>query len=131
MAPLAQANYPNSLTAEDFLMKVFCTLLLLLSTTAVAADLKTSKVTGWISDSMCAQKHAGTPGVACVKKCIEGGSKPVFVDDQKKQVWAIDNPDAVTSHYGQHVSVVANEDNTSKSIRINGITMLANQGTAK
>ena len=35
--------------------------------------------TGWISDSMCGAKHAGT-GADCVKKCIEGGMKPVFVD---------------------------------------------------
>jgi hypothetical protein len=34
-------------------------------------------------------------GAACVKKCIEGGMKPVFVDEAKKAVWTIDNPDAV------------------------------------
>ena len=42
---------------------------------------------------MCGAKHIGS-GAACVKKCIEGGMKPVFVDAEK-QVWAIDNPDAV------------------------------------
>ena len=43
---------------------------------AKAAD--STKITGWISDSMCGAKHAGS-GAACVKKCIEGGMKPVFV----------------------------------------------------
>ena len=42
---------------------------------------------------MCGAKHAGT-GADCVKKCIEGGMTPVFVDEGK-QVWTIDNPDAV------------------------------------
>ena len=35
-----------------------------------AAD--SSKSTGWISDSMCGAKHAGS-GADCVKKCIAGG----------------------------------------------------------
>ena len=42
---------------------------------------------------MCGAKHMGT-GADCVKKCIQSGMKPVFVDTEK-QVWSIDNPDAV------------------------------------
>ena len=37
---------------------------------ARAAD--SSKISGWISDSMCGAKHAGS-GAACVKKCVENG----------------------------------------------------------
>ena len=84
---------------------------------AQAADSATS--TGWISDSMCGAKHAGT-GSDCVKKCIEGGMKPVFVD-ASKQVWAIDNPDAVKSFYGDHVTVTATEDAAHKSMHISSI----------
>ena len=70
----------------------------LTATVANAAD--SSKINGWISDSMCGAKHAGT-GAACVKKCIEGGLAPVFVDEAKKEVWAIDNPEAVKEAYGK------------------------------
>jgi len=85
---------------------------------AQAAGSTTS--TGWISDSMCGAKHAGT-GAACVKKCIEGGMKPVFVDSDK-QVWAIDNPDAVKKDfYGSHVTVTATEDAAHKSMHIESI----------
>ena len=63
---------------------------------AKAAD---STINGWISDAMCGAKHTGS-GQACVKKCIEGGEAPVFVDEAKKQVWTIDNPDAVKAFYG-------------------------------
>jgi hypothetical protein len=84
----------------------------------LAAD--STKITGWISDDMCGAKHAGT-GAACVKKCIEGGMKPVFVDDAKKQVWSIDNPDAVKSFYGDHVTVTATADASSKSVHIQSI----------
>ena len=64
---------------------------------ARAAD--STKINGWISDSMCGAKHAGS-GAACVKKCIDGGMQPVFVDESKKEVWKIDNPDAVIGLLG-------------------------------
>ncbi len=85
---------------------------------ARAAD--STKISGWISDSMCGAKHAGT-GAACVKKCIEGGMTPVFVDEGKKAVWSIDNPDAVKSFYGDHVTVTATTDSSKKSVHIDSI----------
>jgi hypothetical protein len=84
----------------------------------LAAD--SSQISGYISDSMCGAKHTGT-GAACVKKCIEGGMKPVFVDDAKKQVWAIDNPGAVKTFYGDHVTVTASTDASAKSVHIDSI----------
>ncbi len=60
-------------------------------------------------------------GAECVKKCIEGGMKPVFVDDTRKQVWSIDNPDAVKDFYGDHVTVKATEDAAKKSMHIDSI----------
>ena len=84
---------------------------------AMAAD---STINGWISDAMCGAKHAGT-GAACVKKCIEGGTAPVFVDEAKKEVWTIDNPDAVKSFYGNHVTVTATADAAKKTVHIDTI----------
>jgi hypothetical protein len=84
---------------------------------AQAAGSTTS--TGWISDSMCGAKHAGT-GADCVKTCIGSGMKPVFVDPNKK-VWAIDNPDAVKDFYGAHVTVTATEDASHKTMHIESI----------
>jgi hypothetical protein len=81
---------------------------------AMAAD---STINGYISDAMCGAKHAGS-GAACVKKCIEGGEAPVFVDEAKKEVWTIDNPDAVKAFYGDHVTVTASADAAKKSVHI-------------
>jgi hypothetical protein len=75
--------------------------------------------TGWISDSMCGAKHMGS-GAACVKKCIDGGQKPVFVDAQKN-VWSIDNPDSVKDYYGDHVRVHVTEDAANKSVHVDSI----------
>jgi hypothetical protein len=102
-------------------MKRVCTVLAaVFALTVLVAQAADSTSTGWISDSMCGAKHTAT-GAACVKKCIEGGMKPVFVDS-KKQVWSIDNPDAVKSDfYGAKVTVTASEDAGSKSMHIESI----------
>jgi hypothetical protein len=109
-------------------MKLFVVFLALSTVPALAADM--SKVSGYISDSNCGAKHNGSaPDAACVKKCIGGGAKPVFVDDAKKEVYTIDDPDAVTGHEGHHVAVVAKVDDSAKTIHITKVSMLKDQGT--
>jgi hypothetical protein len=83
--------------------------------TARAAD--STSINGWISDAMCGAKHAGT-GAACAKKCVEGGEAPVFVDEAKKAVWTIDNPDAVKGFYGDHVTIKATANADKQSVHI-------------
>jgi hypothetical protein len=98
----------------SLLVAAFC----LTAIAAGAADSTT--INGWISDSMCGAKHAGT-GAACVKKCISDGMTPVFVDEAKKDVWTIDNPDTVKNFYGDHVTVTATADSDKKSVHIESI----------
>jgi hypothetical protein len=102
--------------------RVLALLVVTLGLAAIGANAADStKINGWISDSMCGAKHAGS-GAACVKKCIsEMGSAPVFVDETKKEVWTIDNPDAVKDFYGSHVSVSATADSGKKSVHIDSI----------
>jgi hypothetical protein len=85
---------------------------------AQAAD--SAHINGWISDEACGAKHAGS-GAECVKGCIKSGKAPVFVDEEKKEVWKIDNPDAVKDFYGDHVTVTATADESSKSVHIDAI----------
>jgi len=97
----------------------------LLSVVSVGSFAADTKLDGWISDAMCGVKHAGT-GAACAKKCIEGGSKPVFVESAKKEVWAIDNPDAVKDDYGKHVALTVTADPAAKSVHVTSVSVLAN-----
>jgi hypothetical protein len=98
--------------------RVVALLAVVFALTAIAARAAdSSTINGWISDSMCGAKHAGT-GADCVKKCIQGGMAPVFVDEAKKAVWTIDNPDAVKGFYGDHVTVTATADEGKKSVHI-------------
>lgn len=102
--------------------RIFAVLALTVLTGAVAAlAADSAQIHGWISDSMCGAKHAGS-GAACVKKCIEGGMAPVFVDEEKKAVWKIDNPDAAKGYYGDHVSIKASTDTAARSVHIESIS---------
>ena len=108
-------------------MKRILALSLSIATMASVASFaagSTMKINGWVSDAMCGAKHAGS-GAACVKKCIAGGEKPVFVDDAKKQVWAIDNPDSVKAVYGEHVTVMATADAATKTVHITSVKAMA------
>jgi hypothetical protein len=110
-------DFPGGWTVK----RIAAVTLAVLTFSAVAASAADSKtINGWISDSMCGAKHAGS-GSECVKKCVEGGMTPVFVDEGKKQVWTIDNPDAVKKYYGDHVTVKATADASKKSVHIDSI----------
>src|SRR5579871_6334088 len=107
------AGRESVFSPEDPLKRTFAVLSAVLASgllIAQAAD--ASKSTGWISDTMCGAKHAGS-GAECVKSCINSGMKPVFVDSAK-QVWKIDNPDSVKSFYGDKVTVNATQDASAK-----------------
>ncbi|MGO8720400.1 MAG: hypothetical protein ACLQMO_14475 [Acidobacteriaceae bacterium] len=100
-------------------MKRIAFVLALGSVTALAGaqTAKAHKLTGWVGDSKCgAAMH--TP--ECVKKCVQAGQKPVFVD-AKNKVWAIDNTDAVKNYYGDHVKVVATVDSANHSIHVDSV----------
>ena len=115
---LEKSDFPGGYTVKRFAAMT----LAVLTFSAVAASAADSKaMNGWISDSMCGAKHAGS-GSDCVKKCIEGGMAPVFVDEANKQIWTIENPDAVKSYYGDHVTVKASADTEKKSVHIDSIT---------
>jgi hypothetical protein len=79
---------------------------LALSMCLLAASALAGEWTGYISDSKCGAAHAdGSAGsIACVKGCVKGGQKPVFVVDGK--VIKIANPDKVgEAHLGAKVKI--------------------------
>jgi hypothetical protein len=113
-------NFPEFL--EEPVKRNLLLLAGLICMSAAFASAADTSINGWISDSMCAAKHAGTGG-QCAKKCIESmGAKPVFVDEAKKEVWQIDNPDAVKGHYGEKVTISATTNADTKTVHVDSIT---------
>lgn len=80
---------------------------------------KTSTLDGYISDSKCGAMHMDN-GLGCVKKCIAGGYRAVFVDAHKK-VWEIENPYSVKDFYGDNVKLDAVVNPSGKSIYVNNV----------
>lgn len=105
-------------------MKCALAVLLLCSSSAFAADMsaKPAKLMGYIGDSKCGATHnSSAQDSSCVTKCIGEGAKPVFIDDDKKQVWAIDNPDAVKTVEGKPVTIMATADSTAMTVHIDKV----------
>jgi hypothetical protein len=121
ISPLGHDGWELRVTLWRFFVKrVLAAMTIALTLAPLSAMAADSTINGYISDAMCGAKHAGT-GAACAKKCLAGGEAPVFVDEAKKEVWTIDNPDAVKSFYGDHVTVTATADASKKSVHINTI----------
>jgi hypothetical protein len=87
---------------------------------------KSERVVGWVSDGHCGAEHMKTGGAACVRKCIAGAEhvnpewKPggmVFVTEDK-QLWKVDNPDALWGHESEQLEVLATRDAEKKSIKV-------------
>jgi hypothetical protein len=85
-----------------------------------ASDAQT--VNGWVSDSKCGAKGANAHHAGCAKKCINAGANPVVVTDNDKKVLTVDNPDALKSHEGQHVTVTGTID--GDKIHVESVAML-------
>lgn len=96
-----------------------CTAFLAFSSVAVFAAAATTSE-GWVSDSMCGAKHAGS-GAECVRACVKKGMKPVFVDPHN-HVWNIDNPNSVANFLGDHVKVKATKDVAANTVHIDSVS---------
>ena len=61
-----------------------------------SAAAEANHYTGWISDSHCGAKGASADHKACAETCMKDRSNSwVFVDGKTKEVYKIDNQDAV------------------------------------
>ena len=61
--------------------------------------------TGWISDSHCGAGGAKAGHAACAKKCKEGGSSFVFVNNADKKVYKVDKEDLAGQNLDYEVTV--------------------------
>ncbi|HZL57806.1 MAG TPA: hypothetical protein VFC21_12015 [Bryobacteraceae bacterium] len=100
--------------------KTIVTAGLFLSCFAVGAFAETWS--GTVSEEHCGAKHvnAKAADIACVKKCMDGGSAAVFIVGDK--VYKIENQDAIKGHEGHKVSIDGKM--SGDSIHINSLKMM-------
>jgi hypothetical protein len=81
--------------------------------------------TGYISDSKCGAKGANEKAAECTKNCVKQGAKYVFVNDEDKKVYVIDDQDKVAAHAGHHVVVKGTVE--GDTLKLRGIDMASDK----
>ena len=116
--------------------KLVCIVLLLawLIVLACVAAEKDVTLTGWVSDEYYGAEHTKPGGADCIRKCMKGGAgighpewKPqrmVFVSDQDKKAWVVENPEALKGREGQHVRITGRLDAKGKLVRVRQVVSL-------
>ena len=82
--------------------------------------------TGYISDSNCGAKGANNNARECTIKCVKGGAKYVFVNDEDKKVYVVDAQDRVAEHAGHHVIVKGTVE--GGTLKLESIDMATSNG---
>lgn len=93
---------------------------------ATRADEKTMTWTGYISDSACGVKNAGTAaGKTCTLQCVkQKNASLVFVDAKSKKVMKIENQDSVNTDKDLGMEVkVTGKVTDGDTIHVDNITM--------
>jgi hypothetical protein len=84
---------------------------------------------GWFSDKGCAASKIAsgdiTPnGTICVKKCLDEGATPVFIDQKAGRLYDVTGYAAVKDDVGYYLEVDATVDDKAKTITIHSTTRL-------
>ena len=86
-------------------------------------------VNGWFSDKACAAaKLAGeqvTPnGTACVKKCLDEGVTPVFVDPKARAMYEVKDHASVKDDVGFYLELTGVVDEKAKTVSVRSVKRL-------
>jgi hypothetical protein len=85
---------------------------------------ETVTLKGWLSDKGCAQsKVEGTDpmtpnGTACVKKCLDEGATPVFVDPKSRTLYLVKDYPTLKEDVGYHLELTGVIDAEAKTIAV-------------
>jgi hypothetical protein len=84
---------------------------------------------GWFSDKDCAaakmQGETITPnGTACVKKCLDGGATPVFVDPKGREMYEVKEHAALKDDVGYYLELTGVVDAKAKTIEVRSVKRL-------
>jgi hypothetical protein len=107
-------------------MRKLAIVLLMLATTASAAEVTTK---GWFADEGCARGRAKSGIYAannpeCALKCVKGGAKLVFISEDQKAIWVVDNPEENVGHIGEYVSMRGTLDDDAKTVKVASVTFI-------
>ena len=104
-------------------------LLMVSSLGAQSRDGTAVKWTGWFSDKQCARITPGEEprpnGTACVKKCLEEGTPPVFISEQARAIYEVPASASVKDDVGYYVEITGVVDEKGKAVFVKSVKRLA------
>ena len=107
-----------------------CTLVLSASTLgAWPGRSETVTWSGWFSDKQCAEAKVKaeevTPnGTACVKKCLDEGATPVFVNPTTRTLYDVKDHPSVKEDVGYYLELTGVVDEAAKTISVRSVKRL-------
>ena len=86
-------------------------------------------INGWFSDKGCAaaklKSEEVTPnGTACVKKCLEEGATPVFVDPKARAIYDVKDHPSVKDDVGYYLELTGVVDAEARTISVTAVKRL-------
>jgi hypothetical protein len=86
----------------------------------------TVTLTGWFSDKGCAEAKMSsediTPnGTVCVRKCLDEGAAPVFVDPKGRAMYEVKDHPSVRDDVGYYVELTGLVDAEAKTIAVRSV----------
>lgn len=106
--------------------------LMLAAIAAVASDSSARSVTrkGWFGDENCAGSKVaagakvGPNGQECTRKCIREGVPVVFIDEQAKALYRVDNPKVAAGIESDYVEMTGTVDTAAKTLHVDSVRVL-------
>ena len=106
--------------------------LLFVAIAAAASDSTARAVTrkGWFGDENCSRSKVaedakvGPNGQECTRKCIREGVPVVFIDEQAKALYRVENPKVADGIESDYVEMVGTVDAAAKTVHVDSVRVL-------
>jgi hypothetical protein len=114
-------------------MRRAAAVLVLLAAVAAAASASSSATVtrkGWFGDENCSRSKVapdakvGPNGQECTRKCIREGVPVVFIDEQAKALYRVDNPKVTEGIESDYVEMVGTIDAAAKTVHVDSVRVL-------
>jgi hypothetical protein len=84
--------------------------------------------TGWFSDGRCARVRDGDVGpnnTECVLRCLNDGSKAVFISEQAKAIFEVRNYPSAKDDVGYRIELTGTVDQSAGTISVKSVKRLS------
>jgi hypothetical protein len=102
------------------------TTLLFAAALAGGTNDKPVTATGWFDDEKCTagrvkNGNVGPSNQDCARKCIKEGAKVVFIDENRKALFYVDNPEKTTGIESDYVEFTGTMNADAKTVHVDSV----------